>query len=73
MSQEAAAVWGWINSMKMRSGDFVDYRAFNTWCANEHLATAIDFIPVMDELVNLGNLLDKNVPGNERSWNYWVA
>lgn len=59
--------------MNMKSGDFVDSRAFNAWCANTHLATAYDFIPLLDELVGLGYLVDRNESGKERTWNYWVA
>lgn len=73
MSAEAKAVWQWINSMKMQSGDFVDLRAFNAWCAKEYLATAYDFIPVMEELVGLGNLVNRNESGSSEPWNYWVA
>lgn len=73
MSEEAKAVWQWINSMKMKSGDYVDFRAFNAWCANSHLANAGDFIPVLDELVRLGILVDKNESDAEKTWNYWVA
>lgn len=73
MSKEAAAVWQWIISMQMRSGDFVDLRAFSAWCAKEYLASPNDFIPVLDELVKLGNLVDKDEPGEKKTWNYWVA
>lgn len=73
MSAEAIAVWQWIGSMNMKSGDFVDFRAFNAWCANTHLSTAGNFIPAMDELVALGNLVDRNASGEEKTWDYWVA
>lgn len=73
MSVEAEEVWQWINSMNMGSGDFVDLRAFNSWCANERLSAAYDFIPFMDELVALGYLVNKDEPGAEKTWNYWVA
>lgn len=73
MSVEAAEVWQWIISMGMKSGDFVDFRAFNNWCTMKHLATAHNFIPALDELVALGYLVDKDEPGTEKTWNYWVA
>lgn len=73
MSAEAAAVWRWIQSMKLKSGEFVNLRAFNAWCAKEYLATAGDFIAVMDELVRLGYLVNRDEPGAEKTWNYWVA
>ncbi len=73
MSQEAISVWNWIIAMNIKSGELVDLRAFNVWCGTEHLAVAYDFIPIMDELVMLGNLVDKNKPETEWRWDYWVA
>lgn len=73
MSNEAKNICAWINSKNMKSGHYIDMGVFNIWCVSNYNVGAGKFIDAMDELVALGYLEDRNPPGQEKVWDYWVA
>lgn len=73
MSEEAENICAWINSMNMKSGDYVDPKAFNMWCIRNYNVGAGKLIDFMDELVAFGYIEDRNPPNQKKVWDYWVA
>jgi|AGFS01.1.fsa_nt_gi hypothetical protein len=71
MTPQACTVLEWIQLQKFKPGTALDQRDFNTWCAKSLSSNAYAMMPILDELVNLGYLIDNNAPGAKpRFWSY---